>query len=113
MHYVTQKAVETASEHGIDCELLDLRTLWPLDIETLLNSVRKTGRLVVVQEAPRQCGLASELIALINDKAIDSLQAPPVRVSSPDTAIPLARLEDYYLPDAGRILKAIQRVMSY
>jgi pyruvate dehydrogenase E1 component beta subunit len=113
MHSLCRRTLEKAAEHGIDGELVDLRTILPLDIETVINSVRKTGRLVVVQEAPRQCGVASELIALANDKAMDALQAPPLRISSPDTVIPSSRLEDYYLPDMGRILQGIQRVMAH
>ncbi|MBI3659029.1 alpha-ketoacid dehydrogenase subunit beta [Candidatus Acetothermia bacterium] len=113
MHYISQRAVEKAATQGIDCELIDLRTLLPLDAETIINSVRKTGRIVVVQEAPRQCGVASEIIALVNDKAMDMLQAPPVRVTSPDTVIPSSRMEDYYLPDVGRIVKGIQKVLNF
>ncbi len=112
MHYLAQKAVEKAAEQKIDCELIDLRTILPFDAETIVNSVRKTGRMVVIQEAPRQCGFASEIIALINDKAMDVLQAPPLRVAAPDVVVPLARLEDYYLPDVGRIVKGIQKVFN-
>jgi len=113
MHYISQRAIEKAVAQRIDCELIDLRTILPLDIETIINSVCKTGRIVVVQEAPRQCGVASEIIALVNDKVIDMLQAPPVRVTSPDTVIPSSRMEDYYLPDVGRIVKGIQKVVNF
>jgi pyruvate dehydrogenase E1 component beta subunit len=113
MRYLSQKAAEQAAELGIHCELIDVRTLLPLDAKTIIQSVQKTGKIVIVQEAPRQCGFASEIIALINDKAMEALQAPPVRVTAPDVVIPLARMEDYYLPDVGRILKGIQKVMRF
>ncbi len=98
---------------GISVELIDLRTLKPLDIETVLTSVAKTGRAVIVQEAPRTCSLASELIALINERLLLQLQAPVVRVTGYDTHIPYLTMEQYYLPDAGRVKKGIEKVLSF
>jgi 2-oxoisovalerate dehydrogenase E1 component beta subunit len=86
--------------------------LVPLDTETIMQSVKKTGRAVVVHEAPKTCGFGAELIALINEKAFLHLQAPPVRVTGFDTPFPYT-LEHEYLPDVGRIRDAVQNVMSY
>ncbi len=94
-------------------ELIDLRTINPYDSEAIISSVKKTGRCVIVHEAIRTSGFAAELIASINEKALLSLEAPVVRVTSPDVPFPLAKLENYYLPDVNRILKAIEKVMSF
>ncbi len=107
-----REAVEQLGEK-YSIEIIDLRTLKPLDIPTMINSVKKTGRAVIVQEAPRTCGFASELIALINDKALLDLVAPVQRVTGFDVPFPLYKLENYYLPDVKRITKAINQVMSY
>jgi pyruvate dehydrogenase E1 component beta subunit len=98
---------------SVSVELLDLRTLAPLDIETVWNSVTKTGRAVIVQEAPRTCSLASELTALINERVLLQLQAPVARVTGYDTHMPYLSMEQYYLPDAGRVKKGIERVLSF
>ena len=94
-------------------ELIDLRTINPYDAETVLNSVKKTGRCVIAHEAQRTCGFAAELIASINEKVLLSLQAPVVRVTGPDVSVPFAKLEGYYLPDVSRIIKGIEKVMSF
>lgn len=94
-------------------ELIDLRSINPYDSETIINSVKKTGRCVIVHEAVRTSGFAAELIASINEKALLNLEAPVLRVTSPDVPYPLYRLENYYLPDVDRILKAIEKVMSF
>ncbi|HLC59970.1 MAG TPA: alpha-ketoacid dehydrogenase subunit beta [Candidatus Nanoarchaeia archaeon] len=94
-------------------ELIDLRTINPYDAETILNSVKKTGRCVIAHEAQRTCGFAAELTAAINEKVLLNLQAPVVRVTGPDVSVPLAKLEGYYLPDANRIIKGIEKVMSF
>jgi pyruvate dehydrogenase E1 component beta subunit len=98
---------------SVSVELLDLRTLAPLDIETVWNSVTKTGRAVIVQEAPRTCSLASELTALINERVLLQLQAPVARVTGYDTHMPYLSMEQYYLPDAGRVKRGIERVLSF
>ncbi|MEK6847243.1 MAG: alpha-ketoacid dehydrogenase subunit beta [Nanoarchaeota archaeon] len=108
--------VKTAREaiaklNGISVELIDLRTLSPLDTETIINSVRKTGKCVIVQEAPRTLGLAAEIIARINDKALYSLEAPIERVTGFDTIVPLRLYEDYYLPSVQKIVNAVERVV--
>lgn len=94
-------------------ELIDLRTINPYDAETIIGSVKKTGRCVIVHEAIRTSGFAAELIAAINEKAFLSLEAPVVRVTSPDVPFPLYKLENYFLPDVNRVLKAIEKVMSF
>jgi 2-oxoisovalerate dehydrogenase E1 component beta subunit len=99
-------AAEEASQRGVDCEVIDLRTLWPVDIETIVASVRKTGRVVVVHEAPKTCGFGAELVALVNEKAFFHLEAPPARVCGFDTPFPYA-LEMEYLPLARRVLPAL------
>ena len=96
----------SAAEQGIECEIVDLRTLWPLDLETITNSVKKTGRVIVVHEAPKTCGFGAELVALVNEHCFTSLEAPPVRVTGFDTPFPYT-LEMDYLPLAHRILPAI------
>lgn len=109
--------VKTAREaiakmEGISVELIDLRTLSPLDTETIIESVKKTGKCVIVQEAPRTLGLASEIIARINDKALYSLEAPIERVTGFDTIVPLRLFEDYYMASAQKIINAVERVMK-
>jgi pyruvate dehydrogenase E1 component beta subunit len=112
MLYEALEAANQAASQGIECEVLDLRTLWPLDIDTVIASVKKTGRVVVVHEAPRTCGFGGEIIALINEKAFLHLEAPPVRVTGFDTPFPYT-LEMDYLPLAHRILPAIVETARY
>jgi len=99
-------AAGKAAEQGIECEVVDLRTLSPLDEETVLSSVRKTGRVVIVHEAPRTCGYGAELAALIAERELLSLEAPVRRVTGWDTPFPHT-LENEYLPLSSRILPAI------
>ncbi len=94
-------------------ELIDLRTLAPWDSETILNSVKKTGRCVIVHEAPKTCGFAAEIIATINEKILLSLQAPVERVTGPDVPYPFSKLENHYLPSQEKIIKAIEKTMSF
>ena len=94
-------------------ELIDLRIINPYDAETIISSVKKTGRCVIAHEAIRTSGFAAELIASINEKALLSLEAPVVRVTSPDVPFPLAKLESYFLPDVNRVIKGIEKVMSF
>jgi 2-oxoisovalerate dehydrogenase E1 component beta subunit len=112
MIYEAIAAADEAQKKGISCEIVDLRTLWPVDIDAIVASVRKTGRVVVVHEAPRTCGFGSEIIALINEKAFLYLEAPPVRVTGFDTPFPYT-LEMEYLPLAHRILPAIVETARY
>jgi 2-oxoisovalerate dehydrogenase E1 component beta subunit len=97
---------------GYDIELIDLRTLMPWDVTTVIESVTKTGRAVVAHEAPRTCGFGAELAATIQEKAMLHLEAPILRVTGFDTPFPYS-LEQQYLPDADRILDACERVVSF
>ena len=89
-----------------------MRTLWPVDIECILDSVKKTGRAVIVHEAPRTCGYGAELSALLAERCIEYLQAPIVRVAGPDTPFPYA-LENAYMPDAKRVVAGIEKALRY
>lgn len=98
---------------GTEAEVIDLRTLKPLDEEAILSSVKKTGRLVVVEESHKILGLASDISAIVNEKAILSLKGPILRVAGYDIKYPLYKLEDKYLPDPERVVLAAKEVMSY
>ena len=104
---------EKVKAEGVDCEVIDLRTVWPLDEDKILASVRKTGRAVVVYEAPKTCGFGSEIAARIQEKCILSLQAPVIRVASFDVPYPQFAVEDYFLPNATRVIKGIRDAMKY
>lgn len=97
----------------LDAEVIDLMTLSPFDEDRVYSSVKKTGRVVIVQEAPRTCGFGAELSASIAEDAMLYLKAPIVRVTGYDTVLPLPKLEDYYLPDISRIRRGIDEVMKY
>ncbi len=104
------EAAERADAEGVgSVEVLDLRTLVPLDVQAVLDSVTKTGRVVIVHEAPRTCGYGAELAALIAERAITSLEAPVLRVAGFDTPFPYT-LEQLYLPDVERVLAAVRAV---
>jgi 2-oxoisovalerate dehydrogenase E1 component beta subunit len=109
---VAEEAAATAGQEGIDVEVIDLRTLWPLDIEAVVRSVERTGRAVVLHEAPRTCGFGAELSALIQEKAFLHLKAPVARVTGFDTPFPYS-LEKLYLPDALRVLGAIRATVNF
>jgi pyruvate dehydrogenase E1 component beta subunit len=106
-------AAEQLKGDKIDIEIIDLRTISPMDMETIVTSIKKTGRGVVVHEAPKTCGLGAEIIALINEKAFLSLQAPIERVTGFDIPVPLMKTEHYYLPNAQKIMMAVKKVMSF
>ncbi len=106
------RAAELAAERGIEVDLIDLRTLLPLDIDAVLESVAKTGKAVIVQEAPKFCGYGAEIAALLAETALLHLEAPVVRVAGFDTPFPYA-LESTYLPDAARVLTAIEQVVNF
>jgi len=110
MLYEALDAATKAAEKGVDAEVIDLRTLWPLDINTVIDSVKRTGRLVVVHEAPRTAGFGAELVTLVCERALYHLEAAPVRVTGFDTPFPYT-LEMEYLPLSHRILPAILSVV--
>ncbi len=106
-------AAEQMKADKVDVEIIDLRTISAMDVEAVVNSIRKTGRGVIVHEAPKTCGLGAEIIALINEKAFLSLQAPIERVTGFDIPVPLLKSEHYYLPNPQRIAMAVKKVMSF
>jgi pyruvate dehydrogenase E1 component beta subunit len=105
-------AEDAARRTDVSVELIDLRTLMPFDIDTILASVKKTGRCVIVHEAPRTCGFGAELIASIQERALASLEAPIVRVTGLDTPFPYS-LEHEYMPTADRVLDAIRKTLEW
>jgi 2-oxoisovalerate dehydrogenase E1 component beta subunit len=110
---VCMEAATAAQDEGRSLEVIDLRTLSPLDLPPVLASAVKTGRVIVVHEAPSECSLSSELAARISELAFFSLQAPVLRVTGFDTPYPPSRIEEDYLPDLDRVLDAVDRSMAY
>lgn len=104
---------QAAEKVNYSTEILDLRTLWPLDIETVIDSVKKTGRVLIVHEAPRTLGFGAELISLVNEKAFLSLKAPPMRITGYDVPTPLPKLEKFYWPDVDRVVDGMERLMKF
>jgi pyruvate dehydrogenase E1 component beta subunit len=109
----TLSAAQKLAEEGISAEVIDVATVSPMDFETILTSVEKTGRLVIIHEAPRNCGVGAEVAARVAERGLLSLQAPVARVTAPDTIVPLARLENAYMPSEKQILEAARGVVSY
>lgn len=112
LHNCLEAAEQSEEEEGISCEVVDLRTLMPFDVETVVNSVRRTGRLVIVHEAPRTCGFGAELAATVGEKALLHLQAPVTRITGFDTPFPYAREEDY-LPGIERIRNGLREIVEF
>jgi pyruvate dehydrogenase E1 component beta subunit len=100
-------------KNGTSAEVLDLRTLSPLDTKAIIESVQKTHRAVVVHEAPATCGVGAEIVARINEKALVYLEAPVERVTGFDTVMPLPKLEKYYLVNAERVVEAVNRISQF
>ncbi|MWC28206.1 alpha-ketoacid dehydrogenase subunit beta [Paenibacillus sp. MMS18-CY102] len=113
MVHTAKKAADELAKEGIEAEVIDLRTLLPLDIDTLVKSIQKTNRAIVVQEAQKTSGVAAEVIAQINEKAILHLEAPVLRVAGPDTVYPFAQIEDAWLPSPERVVKAAKQVLNF
>jgi 2-oxoisovalerate dehydrogenase E1 component beta subunit len=107
------QVADAAQEDGVDLEVIDLRSLSPLDMPTLVASARKTGRVIVVHEAPRTLGMGAEIAARLTEECFDDLQAPVLRVTGWDIPYPPAALEHEYLPSVDRVLLAVQRVLDY
>lgn len=108
-----QKAVAMAKEAGISVELIDLRTIYPIDKETIAESVKKTGRFIAVGEAPTSFSVGAELISIVNEEAFLYLEAPPTRVMGFDTIVPLAKGEPLYMLTPDRIFYEIEKVMKF
>ncbi|MCG7378499.1 MULTISPECIES: alpha-ketoacid dehydrogenase subunit beta [Paenibacillus] len=113
MVHTSVKAAEELEKQGIKVEVIDLRTISPIDIDTVIASVKKTNRAIVVQEAQKSAGVAAEVIAQINEKAILHLEAPVLRVAGPDTVYPFAQIEDTWLPNPARIVAAVNKVVNF
>ncbi len=109
----TVKAADHVADEGISAEVIDLRTIYPYDEETVHESIRKTGRLLVVQEAPHTLGFASEIIARAADKEMLSLKSPPLRATGFDVPFPLYKMEDWAIPDVDRIVKKIREAIEW
>jgi pyruvate dehydrogenase E1 component beta subunit len=112
MLYEALAAAQEVEAQGVDAEVIDLRTLWPVDIDTIVESVKHTGRVVIVHEAPKTCGFGAELVSLVCEKAFMHLEAPPVRVTGWDTPFPYT-LENEYLPLAHRIAPALVQTAKF
>lgn len=113
MVHTSLKAAEELEKNGVSAEVIDLRTLLPLDIDTIVASIQKTNRAIVVQEAQKTSGAAAEIIAQINEKAILHLEAPVLRCAGPDTVYPFAQIEDAWLPSIARIVKTANQVLQF
>ena len=113
MMRVCRQAMESIDKDGISAELIDLRTIYPMDFDTIVKSVKKTGRLLVVQEGPQSFGVAAEIIAMVNEKAFFSLEAPPARLCGNDTISPLPKSEDLYCPTPERVHYRVQKLMEF
>lgn len=105
-------AADRMSEEGVDVEVIDLQTLSPLDIDTIVESFKKTGRAVIAHEAPRTGGLAAELITRIQEEAVMYQEAPIGRVTGFDVPVPLPKLEEYYMPGETRIMEELRRIQA-
>jgi len=112
MVVIAEEAAKKAEAQGISIEVIDLRTLLPFDIETIVASVKKTGRCVVIHEAPRTCGFGAELIASIQERAMEHLEAPILRCAGLDTPFPYS-LEHEYMPNADRLLGTVRQVLEW
>lgn len=107
------KAADELEKDGVKAEVIDLRTISPLDIETIIASVEKTGRAIVVQEAQKQAGIGAQIVAEINDRAILSLEAPVLRVAAPDTVFPFSQAENVWLPNHKDVLETAKKVLNF
>lgn len=113
MVHASLKAAEELAENDIDVEVIDLRTVSPIDIETIVESVQKTNRVIVVQEAQRQAGVAATVVSEIQERAILYLEAPIMRVTAPDTVYPFAAAEGLWLPDHTDIKEKVHEVINF
>ena len=113
MRTVKAAAEQMEADGVAQAEVVDVRTLSPFDFETVMASVAKTGRAIIVHEAPRTCGFGAEISAQIMERAVLHLQAPVVRVTGFDTVPPLSKLEDYYQPDAETVVDAAKSLLKF
>jgi pyruvate/2-oxoglutarate/acetoin dehydrogenase E1 component len=114
MAHLSVVAAEQLVAHGISAEVIDLRSLSPIDYESIGRSVKKTGRTVIVEEGPKTGGVSAEIAAGISERFGPKLQAPVVRLASPDVPVPFSPvLEDAYRPDVPRILEGVRQVLGF
>lgn len=113
MVHSSLKAAEELEKEGISVEVIDLRTVSPIDIDTILESVKKTNRAIVVQEAQKQAGIAANVVAEITERAILHLEAPVLRVTAPDTVFPFSQAEDVWLPNYSDIIEKVKVVVNF
>jgi len=111
LHVALQASEQVKNSYS--AEVIDIRTLSPLDVETVLESVKKTGRCIIVHEAPMSCGFGAELAALLSDRDILYMKAPIVRIAGMDAPMPLYKMENYYLPNGQRVVEGIEKVMQF
>ena len=110
---VAESAADTLAADGIDCTILDPRTISPLDEDTILDFVEETGRLVIVDEAYPRCGTAADISSIVAENAFSALKAPIVKVTPPHAPVPYApQLEEAFLPDAAKVEAAVRKVMG-
>jgi len=112
MLHIALEAADLAARKGINVEVVDLRTIIPFDIETIMSSAKKTGRVVILHEACKTCGFGAEIAAQVAERGILDLKAPIVRVAGFDVPFPYA-LEEVYMPNAARVLNAVERVYNF
>ncbi|WP_409305264.1 alpha-ketoacid dehydrogenase subunit beta [Peribacillus sp. SCS-155] len=113
MVHESLKAAEELEKEGFSVEVIDLRTIQPLDIEAIISSVEKTGRAIVVQEAQKQAGVGAQVVAEINERAILSLEAPVLRVAAPDTIYPFSQAEGIWLPNYKDVIETAKKVLNF
>ena len=104
--------LKTVADNSLDADVLDLRTLSPLDVDAILKTVKRTGRVVIVHEAPRTLGMGAEISALVTERAVEYLYAPILRVTGPDIPFPY-RQEELYIPDSARIMRSVKKVLEF
>ncbi len=107
-----EAAKQAQQEMGTSVEIIDLRTIWPLDEDAIAASVEKTGRAIIVHEAPRAGGIGAEITAVINERCFFSLLKPIGRVTGYDTPYPVPGQEDYYLPTPAKVMAALREIME-
>jgi pyruvate dehydrogenase E1 component beta subunit len=112
MIHEVQMSADVLAAEGVEAEIIDVATLKPLDMETIVASVAKTGRCVIVHEAPRTCGLGAEIAANLAERGLYSLLAPIERVTGYDVVVPLFRLEAQYMPSVARIVSAVRKTLE-
>ncbi|WP_274365989.1 alpha-ketoacid dehydrogenase subunit beta [Paenibacillus thermotolerans] len=113
VHTSLKAAEEIEKSRGVSVEVIDLRTVMPIDIDTIVESIKKTNRAIVVQEAQKTSGAAAEIIAQINEKAILHLEAPVLRVAAPDTVVAFGQIEDEWLPTPKRVIEGLNKVLDF